>query len=47
MPVYKCDNGKWRIGGGKCVYSTKKKAARALRGYLGARAAKVRGKSRG
>lgn len=26
MPVIKCDNGKWRIGAGACIYSTKEKA---------------------
>ena len=40
MPVLKCDNGKWRIGSGKCIYSTRKKAANAFRGFLGARHAR-------
>jgi hypothetical protein len=26
MPVYKCENGKWRIGSGLCQYDTKEKA---------------------
>jgi hypothetical protein len=26
MPVYKCENGKWRIGSGLCQYDTKQKA---------------------
>lgn len=26
MPVYKCSNGKFRIGAGKCIYPTKEKA---------------------
>ena len=26
MPVYKCPNGKYRIGSGKCIYDTKEKA---------------------
>lgn len=26
MPVIKCDNGKWRIGAGACIYPTKEKA---------------------
>ena len=27
MPIYKCSNGKYRIGTGGCVYDTHKKAA--------------------
>jgi len=26
MPVYKCPNGKYKIGSGKCIYDTKEKA---------------------
>lgn len=26
MPVIKCSNGKWRIGAGACIYSTREKA---------------------
>lgn len=26
MPVIKCNNGKWRIGAGSCIYPTKEKA---------------------
>lgn len=26
MPIYKCSNGKYRIGSGKCIYDTKEKA---------------------
>lgn len=26
MPVSKCSNGKWRIGAGACIYSTREKA---------------------
>lgn len=26
MPVIKCINGKWRIGAGACIYSTREKA---------------------
>jgi hypothetical protein len=40
MPVRKCKNGKWRIGSGKCMYTTKKKAQKAYRAYL----AKKKGK---
>lgn len=31
MPVKKCDNGKWRIGEGKCRYDTKEDAEKAFR----------------
>lgn len=31
MPVYKCPNGKYRIGNGKCMYKSKSKAERAYR----------------
>ena len=31
MPVTKCPNGKWRIGTGKCMYTTKDHAERAQR----------------
>jgi len=34
MPVKKCPNGKYRIGKGKCIYKTKKKAQKAYRAYL-------------
>jgi len=34
MPVYKCPNGKYRIGSGKCMYATKKKADNAYAAYL-------------
>jgi hypothetical protein len=26
MPVSLCENGKWRIGAGSCIYSTREKA---------------------
>ena len=26
MPVTKCQNGKWKIGNGNCIYDTKEKA---------------------
>jgi len=26
MPVIKCNNGKWRVGTGDCIYDTKEKA---------------------
>lgn len=33
MPVVKCPNGKYRIGGGKCMYDTKASADRAYEAY--------------
>ena len=33
MPVTKCSNGKWRIGTGKCIYTTKTAAEKAMQGY--------------
>lgn len=34
MPVERCDNGKWRIGDGECVYTSERAANRAYRAYL-------------
>lgn len=34
MPVTKCSNGKWRIGSGPCIYTSKEKADRAYVAYL-------------
>lgn len=34
MPVSKCSNGKWKIGSGNCIYSSKEKAEKAYKGYL-------------
>jgi len=34
MPVFKCSNGKWRIGEGPCVYSSKGSATKAYIAYL-------------
>lgn len=34
MPVKKCDNGKYRIGEGECMYTSKSNAERAYRAYL-------------
>jgi len=34
MPVIKCNNGKWRIGNGPCMYKTKKAANKAYIAYL-------------
>ena len=34
MPLSKCSNGKWKIGSGDCIYSSKEKAEQAYKGYL-------------
>ena len=34
MPVYRCDNGKYRIGDGQCVYDTRANAVDAYIAYL-------------
>lgn len=34
MPVFKCPNGKYRIGRGQCVFKTKASAESAERGFL-------------
>lgn len=34
MPGRKCKNGKYRIGGGPCMYKTKAAALKAYRAYL-------------
>lgn len=34
MPVYKCANGKYRIGNGPCMYKTKDAAVKAYQAYL-------------
>lgn len=34
MPVYKCNNGKWRIGSGECKYETKEKAEEVWKAIL-------------
>jgi hypothetical protein len=33
MPVKKCSNGKYKIGSGKCMYKSKKKARKAYKAY--------------
>jgi len=33
MPVTRCPNGKYRIGSGPCVYSTREDAERAYAAY--------------
>lgn len=34
MPVIKCNNGKWRIGQGSCIYDTEEKANEVWRAIL-------------
>lgn len=34
MPVNKCSNGKYRIGSGPCMYTSKAKAEKAYKAYL-------------
>ena len=34
MPIYKCSNGKWRIGNGGCVYTTEGKAKEVWQAIL-------------
>lgn len=34
MPVTKCSNGKWKIGSGKCMYTSREKAMKAYTAYL-------------
>ena len=34
MPVTKCSNGKYRIGDGECIYTTRENANEAYRAYL-------------
>jgi len=43
MPIYKCSNGKYRIGNGSCLYDTQAKAEKVYRAILaqGEFAAKV------
>jgi len=33
VPVHKCPNGKYRIGSGPCMYTSKEKAERAYKAY--------------
>lgn len=32
MPCKKCSNGKWQLGSGKCMFTSKKKCEKAERG---------------
>jgi len=34
MPVTQCENGKWKIGDGPCIYETKTTAEVAYQAYL-------------
>jgi hypothetical protein len=34
MPIYRCDNGKYRIGNGECMYTSHSSAQRAYVAYL-------------
>jgi hypothetical protein len=34
MPIYKCSNGKYRIGNGSCIYDTAGKAEKVYRAIL-------------
>jgi len=34
MPIYRCDNGKYRIGDGECVFTTRQNAIQAYAAYL-------------
>lgn len=42
MPVIRCANGRYRIGGGPCMYKTLKAAKRAYKAYLAKRKKKRR-----
>jgi len=45
MPIRKCANKKYRIGGGPCIYKTLKAAQQAYKAYL-AKRKKKKGKPR-
>jgi len=47
MPVRKCPNGKWRIGNGPCVFTSKEKAEKAWVAVRIAEHSKNRNKSKG
>jgi len=46
MPVHKCSNGKYRIGSGSCMYTSKAAANRAYKGYRGKKHSKRRRRKR-
>lgn len=33
MPCYKCSNGKYKMGEGKCQYTSKENCEKALKAY--------------
>lgn len=41
MPITRCDNGKWKIGTGRCQYETKEDAVRAQQAMFAQRSAKT------
>ena len=45
MPCYKCSNGKWRLGSGQCMYTSKKKCEEAYAAYRAKQASKKSNKS--
>ena len=34
MPVTQCENGKWKVGSGECIYTSRENAVEAYRAYL-------------
>jgi len=44
MPVLECSNGKYRIGSGPCIYTSKAAAERAYQAYLARKHSKGKGK---
>ena len=40
MPIARCPNGKWRIGNGRCMYTSKAAATSAYQAYLAKRGKK-------
>lgn len=46
MPVKKCDNGKYRIGSGKCMYKSKESADTAYKAYLAKKHSKSKKKKK-
>jgi len=45
VPIYKCPNGKYRIGNGPCIYTTLAAVKRAYAAYMAKRDAKQKGKA--
>ncbi len=42
LPVFKCGNGKYRIGSGPCMYGSRESAEKAYKGYKGSKGKKRR-----